>query len=70
VVTEQRANKNSRWAEQELTSLGQLCSVGMPVDHIAKFLRRDLKDVKDRASALYFRRACGNVPMTSLGTVA
>ena len=40
------------WSETDLTDLGQLRSVGIPIDHIAKFLMRDLEDVAEKADSL------------------
>jgi len=40
------------WSEQELIDLGQLYSVGIPIEHVAKFLARDLDEVKTQAQLL------------------
>jgi hypothetical protein len=40
------------WSETDLTDLGQLRSAGIPIDHIAKFLVRDLEDVAEKADSL------------------
>jgi hypothetical protein len=40
------------WSETDLTDLGHLRSVGIPIDHIAKFLMRDLQDVAEKADSL------------------
>jgi hypothetical protein len=40
------------WSETDLTDLGHLRSVGIPIDHISKFLMRDLKDVAEKADYL------------------
>jgi hypothetical protein len=52
------ANLNScaDWSEQDLLELGQLYSVGFPIGHIAKFLGRDLEEVKEQAKALRITR--------------
>lgn len=40
------------WSEQELLELGQLSSAGVPIEHVAKFLERDLDDVRAHAAAI------------------
>ena len=34
------------WSEDELTELGQLYSVGIPIEHVAKFLGRNLDEAE------------------------
>jgi hypothetical protein len=43
-----RANWKS-WSIQDFIDLGQLRSVRVPIDHIAKFLMRDVEDVEEKA---------------------
>jgi hypothetical protein len=45
-------NKDAPWSAQELIMLGHLFSIGFPIDHVAKFLQRDLHEVRERISAL------------------
>jgi hypothetical protein len=40
------------WSEEELIALGQLCSVGVPIEHVAKFLGRDLDEVREQAHSI------------------
>jgi hypothetical protein len=46
----QHPHSGKAWSETDLTDLGR--SVGIPIDHIAKFLMRDLKDVAEKADSL------------------
>jgi hypothetical protein len=43
-------NSGTAWSEQDLLELGQLYAVGFPVAHVAKFLMRDLEEVKERVN--------------------
>jgi hypothetical protein len=61
-------NSGKAWSEMDLTDLGQLRSVGIPVDHIAKFLMRDLEDVSEKADSLEafgFEFTCLHISGTS-----
>jgi hypothetical protein len=40
------------WSEQELIDLGQVCSVGLPIEHVAKFLERGLDEVREQAHSI------------------
>jgi hypothetical protein len=51
VIVFKASNNNLQWSEQELATLGQLSSIGFPIDCIAKFFVRDLDEVRERASA-------------------
>jgi hypothetical protein len=40
------------WTEDELILMGQLCSVGTPIEHVAKFLGREIGAVREKAAEL------------------
>ena len=40
------------WSEEELIDLGQLYSIGIPIEHVAKFLGRNLAEVQRQARLL------------------
>ena len=53
------------WSEQELIDLGQLCSVGIPIEHVAKFLGRNLDEVERQARLIstHFAQSSGYSPL-------
>ena len=55
------------WSEQELIDLGQLSSVGIPIEHIAKFLGRNLDEVERQARFIsaHFAQSSGNRPLVT-----
>jgi hypothetical protein len=54
------------WSEDELILMGQLCSVGVPLDHVAKFLGREVRLVKVKATGLRLAtKACGQLQITA-----
>jgi hypothetical protein len=54
------------WSEDELILMGQLCSVGIPLDHVAKFLGREVRSVEVKATGLLLPTiACGQLLITA-----
>ena len=55
------------WSERELVDLGQLSSVGIPIEHIAKFLGRNLDEVETQARSISadFAQSSGNRPLVT-----
>jgi hypothetical protein len=37
------------WSEEDLMALAQLLSVGIPIDHVAAYLRRTVAEVEQKA---------------------
>jgi hypothetical protein len=50
------------WSEQELIDLGQLCSVGLPIEHVAKFLERNLDEVREQSQSIKSPRPLSRRP--------
>ena len=49
-------NAEREWSEAELTQLGNMLVRGLSIEEIARFLRRDYREVRDKVAEV--GRAC------------